>query len=163
MPAAQVATSGAHLAVLTGTTAITLSKAERDALKKFVASGGTLFLDAAGGDPTGTKTTGFYRSATDMLRAMYPSQDLRRISITSPLYSVDGLKIDRVSWRRNTKMSMGGTTTPDLRAIMIDGRPAVIRQDGETQTLGIELDCPGQVRDPEPDPSEVRIRRKWGG
>jgi len=140
MPAAQVPASGAHLAVLTGTSALTLSETERDALKKFVASGGTLFLDAFGGDPPGTKSTGFYKSAAGMLRAMYPGQDLRRISITSPLYSVDGLKIARVAWRRSTKMRMGGVSSPDLRAIMVNGRAAVILSRHDI-TAGL-LGCP---------------------
>jgi len=62
LPAEQVAGSGAHLAVLTGTKKLTLNAGETNALKQFVNGGGTLFIDAAGGDPPGSKSTGFYDS-----------------------------------------------------------------------------------------------------
>lgn len=122
----KLAATGAKLAVLTGTEAITLAPAEQQALKRFVTAGGTLFIDAAGGDPRGKSSNGVADSVAKMLETMFSKQKLLRLNIDSPIYTVSPALITRVSWRRSTMIRLAGLKAPRLQAITLDGRPAVI-------------------------------------
>ena len=121
--AADLAGTGAKLAILVGTEAITLTGAEIKALKAFVAAGGTLLIDAAGGD-TGAK--GFVKSVEAILARMYPDQQLRKVRSSDPLYALGEMKIGPVRWRRGTKVKMVGMKEPMLRGIAVDGRHGVL-------------------------------------
>ncbi len=57
---------------------------------------------------------------------MFPDQDLRRLSVSSPLFDLPDMKISTIGWRRQTSLQMGGVRTPSFKAISIGGRPAVI-------------------------------------
>ena len=126
VPAAQVQRSGAKLAVLSATGTFTLSPGETSALKKFVAGGGTLLIEAAGGDPGGRISNGFIKAAADVAKSMYPETRLRNLSPSSPLLAMGGMAISKVAWRRTTRMRMGGIQDPELKAVLVNGRPAVI-------------------------------------
>ena len=126
VPAAQVPRSGAKLAVLSATGTFTLAPAEQNALKQFVAGGGTLLIEAAGGDPGGNATNGFVKAAADVVKSMYPDNRLRGLAMSSPLLAMQGMSITKVSWRRETRLKMAGISNPELKAVLVNGRPAVI-------------------------------------
>jgi len=125
IPIAQLAKSGAGLATLTGTEAFTLSAGEVDALKAFVAGGGTLLIDAAGGDPGGADSKGFTKAAEALIEKTW-GQAPSRLADSSPVYRAGGMKIKTVKWRRATEMAMGRDKSPSLRAVVIGNRPAVL-------------------------------------
>ena len=154
MAIGELAASGAKLAVLTGTEKFTLSEAEIKALKTFVEGGGTVFIDAAGGEePKAGK--GFVASVEAVLAAAFPGQRLASLPPTSPLYTRKGMEIRAVRWRRETRVAMLDTKAPHLRAIRVDGRPGVIfsRHDITAGLLGVPVAGiygyhPGDVKDP---------------
>jgi len=154
MPIAELAASGARLAVLTGTGTFSLSAEEIKAIKAFVAGGGTLFIDAAGGERLGSGK-GFIKAAEAVLAAAFPEDKPRRLPVTSPVYLMPDREIKTVTWRRSTRVTMVGTTEPMLRAVVVEGRPAVIlsRLDITAGLLGIPSAGiygyhPGDVTDP---------------
>ena len=154
IPIADLAASGAKLAVLTGTEKFSLSADDIKAIKAFVTGGGTLFIDAAGGERLGTPT-GFVKAAQTVLAAAFPETKLRRLAVTSPLYQMPEMKIKTVRWRRSTRVTMVGNNEPMLRTVVIKDRPAVIfsRLDITagllgTPAAGIYGYHPGDVKDP---------------
>ncbi len=122
---AQLGSSQADLAALTGTGPVKLSAAEKASLKAFVAEGGTVFIDAAGGEHAG-KDRGFIKSIEKHLAEMYGAGELATLASSGSLYQLSGMKINRVSWRKATRAQMGRNSTPRLRAIFIGDRPAII-------------------------------------
>jgi uncharacterized protein DUF4159/squalene-hopene cyclase-like protein len=119
--------SEAKLAFLTGTEPLELSDDEKAALKRFVDNGGTLLIDAAGGDAREEGANGFIASASTMLKEIYPQRDLLLLSRTSPLFQLEGMEINRVQWRRRTRQRLGGAQPPTLEAILLeDDRPGVV-------------------------------------
>jgi len=131
---ADLAASGAKLATLCGTKAFALTEAEITALKAFVAGGGTLFIEAAGGDlgssmsTTTTPSQGFAKAAKDAI-AKLSTERLSRVRPSSPIYTVPEMEIKTVSWRRATTLTMSVVKTPKLQAVTIDNRPAIIFSD----------------------------------
>jgi len=126
MPAAQVPRSGAKLAVLSATGTFTLNEGETNALKQFVGGGGTLLIECAGGDPRGRASNGFTKAAENAVARMFPDQRLRNLSGSSPLFTMKGMSLSKVSWRRETRMQMGGVNSPEIKAVLVKGRPAVL-------------------------------------
>ena len=125
MPITDLPKTQAKLATLTGTGAFSLGEAEINALKAFVAGGGTLLIDAAGGDPGGSKSKGFTNAAEALIKTMY-EQRTSRLAESSPLYTAEGMQIKTVKWRRATELAMAGDKSPALRAAIINNRPAVL-------------------------------------
>jgi len=121
-PISQLAAAKTRFATLTGTEAFTLNASETMLLKSFVESGGTLLLDAAGGDE---RKKGFARSAQDLVARICPDSGLRTVSSMAPLYNMPQMKIDTVRWRRGTKVKMMGSNHPMIRAALVKDRPAV--------------------------------------
>ncbi|HEY2587221.1 MAG TPA: DUF4159 domain-containing protein [Tepidisphaeraceae bacterium] len=79
---------------LTGTGKLTLTPAARMAIKRFVEGGGTLIVDAAGGDVT------FADSAQNELTAAFgESKKLELLAPEHPVYREPGVPIDHVGWR----------------------------------------------------------------
>jgi len=145
------------LAVLVGTASFTPEDAEIDALAKFIREGGTLLLDAAGGDPGGGEPRGFARSADSLVSRMFPKQRLALLASTAPLYRMKGMEIQKVRWRRATMQKLAGIRRPLLRAIVVDERPAVIfsREDITGALVGCGAYSaygyhPGTTKDPGP-------------
>ena len=126
MSAASVAGSGAHLAMLSATGKFALTPGQAAALKKFVTGGGTLLIEAAGGDPGGSRTNGFSKAAADLVRAMFPNERLGHLSQSSPLFTMKDMKITKVAWRRETRLRMGAVDNPEIKAVILNGRPAVL-------------------------------------
>ena len=120
----ELARAGVKLAALTGTDSLTLSAEEIEALKSFVGGGGTLLIDAAGGDDRAKG--GFISGALAAVGQICPGVRVRTLSASSPLYNLPNMKIDTVRWRRGTKVRMVGTKRPMIKGAIVDGRPAVL-------------------------------------
>ena len=114
-----LAGAGAKVATLTGTGTLTLSVAEKQALKKFAESGGTLVVDAAGG------SRDFANSAEDRITAIFGSRSLRPVTSGSSLYRLSGNRTAAATYRRRTFVA-GAPGSPRLAAVMINDRPAVV-------------------------------------
>jgi len=119
MGISELAGSGAKLAVMTGTGELALSEAESKALKDWLQAGGTLVLDAAGGNEQ------FVASAEKLLTEMFGRRAVRTLAGTTGVYAVKGFEIDRVAYRRSMRKALGDPAPRRLRAVLLDGRPAV--------------------------------------
>jgi len=113
-----------QIATLTGTGAFTLPKDKQEILKQFVAGGGTLFIDAAGGSRQ------FDQSARKLIEAMY-GDELRPVALSSdlllnPLQDVPDVAIKQVHYTDIGRKMLGGSTNPMLQAVFLEDRAAVI-------------------------------------
>jgi hypothetical protein len=83
-----------QVADLTGTGKLALTPADRDAIKQFVQAGGTLIVDAAGGDVS------FAESAQNELAATFgESHKLELLAPENPVYHEPGVTIEPIGWR----------------------------------------------------------------
>ena len=124
MPIAELPAANATVATLTGVEDVQISDADKQTLKKYVAGGGTLVIDAAGGSED------FDRAATRLVTDMYGWGYLQSLPASAPIYreplkGVQGLEISKVRYRRKTMLKLG-RREPNLRAVLVDGRPAVL-------------------------------------
>ena len=124
---AQLPRAGVRFAMMTGTDAVKFSDAEKAALRAFVAGGGTVLIDVAGGNGRYGGVKPFTRSIRDALKEIYPGRrnKPRQLAFSSPIYAMDGRKIKTVRFRRHTHLSMK-EKYPQIRAILVGGRPAVL-------------------------------------
>ena len=120
---------------LTGTTPVRLSAAQQAELKGYVTGGGTLVVDAAGG------STAFAQSAEALLGGMFPK------GLEGPLPPSDAVfkRFDphlSVRYRPYARLMLGHLTAPELKAIQVNGRPAVYysRQDLSGGLVGEDVD-----------------------
>jgi len=125
VPAGKLLGSGAKIAVLSGTGELKLSAAEEDALKRFVAGGGTLLVEAVGGRAK------FADSAGQLLRRLYGHDALQRMLLTHPLYRMRGLEIADVRYTLSARVFEPSgrsyrTKDPYLAGITVRGRLAVV-------------------------------------
>jgi len=129
------------IAHLTGTGNPTLSDAQRAELKSFIDGGGTLIIDAAGGDSAfaiwveAELEKIFGSTATDQLREVAP--------VTNRIYGSMGQPNVAVKYRRFAKDKVPQDRhEPNLRVIEKDGRPAVIysREDIGAGLVGQHVD-----------------------
>ncbi|MBI5723212.1 MAG: DUF4159 domain-containing protein [Planctomycetes bacterium] len=112
-------TADVKLAVMTGTGGFSLAKEDKDALKKWVDAGGILLLDAAG-------TKGFTESAKDLIGELWGADSLLAMPLTSPIYQLKDMTIEKVKYRRATRARLGGVREPCLMAVLAGDRPKVI-------------------------------------
>ena len=110
--------AGLPLVHMTGTTRFKLTDAQQDELKRYVAGGGTLLVDAAGGSPT------FAQAAEGMLSTMYPPGLGDPLPPTDKIYSAFDPRF-QVHYRPFAVQMLGRLTVPQVRAITVDDRPAV--------------------------------------
>jgi len=129
----------AKIATLTGTGTLKLSAEDCATLKAFVKGGGTLVVDAAGGDKA------FGDSARRILEETFDAE-LEPLQVDSPIYTRKGREISKVKYRRRKVKSRlsGGTTSPRLEVIQIGKRPAVIFS-REDITAGLVGFSSGQI------------------
>ena len=108
------------LADLTGTAAFTLSDVQRKELADYVAAGGTLLVDAAGGRQT------FAAAAQQELAKAFPSapNPLPVVAPASPVFAAGG-PLGEVTYRRFAKQQLGKIDVPRLRGLDVNGRTAV--------------------------------------
>ena len=109
-----------RVAAMTGTAELALTAEEKQALKSYVQSGGTLIMDAAGGSEA------FARSAVKVMDELFGEGSLGRLRERSPVYRLPGFELDSVGYRRAARALLGDTKAPRILAVMLDGRPAVL-------------------------------------
>jgi hypothetical protein len=128
--------SGFKIAHLTGTGSFSLDPKSRDALKSFVTSGGTLVIDAAGGD------SAFADSMQTELEAMFGAGKLDLLPPDHPLYTKSDLKLEEPYYRRYALDHVADRKHPQLRAISLNNRLAVFfsREDLSAGLVGEEVD-----------------------
>ena len=107
-------------------------------LKKFVAAGGTLIIDAAGG------STEFAASAEQLLTDTFAADaaQLRSPGCRSPIYREPGRVVEEVQYRQFARMRIGSIKLPQLHGITIAGRVAIIfsREDLSAGLVGEPVD-----------------------
>ena len=115
--------SGFDVAHLTGTVEFALTPSEREEIKRFVAAGGTLIVDATGG------ASAFGMSVEKELAEMFGA-DAKQLdtplSSADALYRADGKPLGEVGYRPFARTRLGAIDVPQLRGITKDGRLAVI-------------------------------------
>jgi len=128
------------VAHITGTGKIKLKDDQQAAIKAFVEGGGTLIIDAAGGD------TEFGAAMEDALHTMF-GDDAKQLSGNIPsshaLYNAGGLAIDTNLFRAFARGKVPrGQTTPLIRGISLKDRLAVIisREDISGGLVGESVD-----------------------
>ncbi|HWE95895.1 MAG TPA: DUF4159 domain-containing protein [Tepidisphaeraceae bacterium] len=114
--------TGFHIAHLTGTTHFQFTEDQRKELREFVAHGGTLIIDAAGG------SADFAESAQTELKTLFGEKaaaELERpIPIGHALYS--GWKLESRLFRSFARRKLDGETkSPRIRGITVGDRIAV--------------------------------------
>ena len=132
--------SGVKIATLTGTESFMLTEEEKEALRQFVEAGGLLVIDAAGGSKA------FAESAEKHLGEAFPDHPLRRIAGASPLLRLEDFELEKVHYRRRTRIRLGKTARANLRGIEINDRLGVLfsREDITAGLLGVEAySCDG--------------------
>jgi hypothetical protein len=125
-----------NVAHLTGTTPIKLDDAARTQLKKFVESGGTLLIDAAGG------SSAFAKSIETELGAAFASTKLETLPPDHALYESTGKQLAVVEYRPFALATLGKLTTPRLQALKVKDRAAIIhsREDLSVGLVGQPVD-----------------------
>ncbi len=127
----------AKIAHLTGTYDYQYTDAQRDELKQFVDAGGTLVIDAAGGN------SGFATSAEKMLGQIYPNDKLQLLPPDHPLFTAGGGVADKISYRNFAiHNGIGRAIMPRLQGITLNGRLAIIysREDLSVGLVGQSVD-----------------------
>ncbi len=135
--------SGVAVATMTGTGTLSLSAAQQAALKTFARAGGTLLVDAAGGDKT------FYTSMHGQLREIFGASAIRPLSVGSPIYTIKALgattdEPNRPGMFRPLTLKRVSSGAPRLEAIEVSGRTAVILS-REDLTAGLLGSCAGTI------------------
>ncbi len=110
------------VAVMTGTKAFTLTDAERDAVGKYIKSGGTLVVDAAGGSEA------FALAAEAEFCKVFtpPPGRFELIPSKHAVYTGVGTPVGKVSYRRSLRALVGDPNKPRLKGLSYKGRPAII-------------------------------------
>ena len=117
----QLPNTKARVAVMTGTGRVQLTEAQAAAMKAFVQGGGTILIDAAGGD------NDFYQAVSQTFSggAIAPgAMMLRSIDASAPLFNLPERKIEAFAYRGAARNVEG--KGPRLRALYVDQRPALI-------------------------------------
>ncbi|MBI5723740.1 MAG: DUF4159 domain-containing protein [Planctomycetes bacterium] len=112
--------SGAKLAILTGTTAFKLKDDEKAALRDYAGQGGLILFDAGGG------ARGFGNSARELIGELWGADNLLPLPLSSPVYQMKDMTIEKVKYRRVTRARLVGVKEPCLMAILAGDRPKVI-------------------------------------
>ena len=109
---------------LAGTGKLQLSDDEKQALKIYVLSGGTLFVEALGGDEA------FKTSAEDLLAELFPEGKLKTVPANYLLYggkfSPLAVPIDQVEYRKWWVLKNGALTAPRVKYMTLEGRVGVL-------------------------------------
>ena len=126
--------SGAKLASLVGVGPLTLSASDQAALKDWLIKGGTLLVEAVGGNRE------FDTSAREVVGKMFPDAALRRMATVTPPLGLPESPITRVKYRSKTATRLGAMREPNLMSIVVEGRPIVIYsgEDISGGLLGLE-------------------------
>jgi hypothetical protein len=127
---------GFPLAHLTATGKFKLTDAQRAEIKAYIASGGTLLVDAAGGDAEAA--TSLEAELTSLI-----SNKLTPLALDDPLYKNLGAPAADIAYRPFAmKRTLGQIKGPRLRAAVINNRPAILfsPEDLSTGLVGQPID-----------------------
>ncbi|HEY2587115.1 MAG TPA: DUF4159 domain-containing protein [Tepidisphaeraceae bacterium] len=129
------AVGGHDVAHLTGTGRFTLTPAQRSALKQFVAAGGTVIVDAAGGDVL------FADSAENELRAIFNARP-ELLDETHLVFNYPGNRVDAVGFRGYAADKVVERRRAKLRGLSAGRRTAVFfsREDLSAGLVGEPVD-----------------------
>jgi hypothetical protein len=100
---------------LTGTEAIKLDAVQRTELKRYMDGGGTLIVDATGGNKE------FALAAEAELQQVYPNAPLQVMAPNHPVYSAAG-EIKEVGYRAFAQRKTGKTRLPRIRGLDVNKR-----------------------------------------
>jgi len=128
------ALAGYKVVDLTGTGKLAFTPAARNGLKQFIEGGGTLIVDAAGGDIE------FADSVENELSTMFPGTRLDLLPDDHPIYSV--LPENKVGWRSYAVDKIGDKHHFKVRGFNIGKRTAVFfsREDLSAGLVGEPVD-----------------------
>jgi len=137
-PAANLPGSGAQVAFLTGTENFALPAEDKAALKAYLAAGGLLVCDAAGG------SAGFSEAARTLAEELGGRRP-RRLVLSAPLFQLKGFEIPEVRYRDWSRFRLGiDEHTPRLKgALDADSRPQIIVSDEDLTAGMLGVDCYG--------------------
>ena len=105
------------LAYMAGRTGFSFSEKDRQALRRYIEQGGTLFADATCG------ATAFDESFREMIAQVFPKHPLQRVPLDHPLFIRVGYRLKKVEY---TKAVQPPIETPFLEAVKFNARLAVI-------------------------------------
>jgi hypothetical protein len=115
--------TGATVATLTGTSEFKLTAPQRQEIKDFVDGGGTLIVDAAGGDSE------FATAAESELQSIFGDDAARQLKTNLPatdsIFNLPGGAIKEFTYRSFARASVGNARTPMLSAVTLGHRQAV--------------------------------------
>ena len=126
----------ASVAHLTGAATFQITAEEQQELKDFIEAGGTLLIDAAGG------SSEFATSAEQLIKTLYPDDELKRVEPEHKLFSKRGGKLV-VDYRPFARLRLVGLDdAPRIQAIERDGRPIILysREDLSVGLVGQDVD-----------------------
>lgn len=115
--------SGATVAALTGTGPIKLNAEQRKEIHDFLQGGGTLIVDAAGGDTQFAATV--EAELTAIVGPDAVSQLKTPLPPSAPIYNLPGGIIREIKYRPFAKVSVGSMSGPLLAAATVNNRTAV--------------------------------------
>ena len=124
------------IADLTGTGRLQLSAAQRENIRKFVTGGGTLIVDAAGGDEL------FADSVAVELGDIFPRQKLAVLPPDHPAYTQPQVKITQVGWREFAIDKLASRKDPKIEGVRVGNRIGVFfsRHDISAGLVGEPVD-----------------------
>jgi hypothetical protein len=122
---------------ITGTSAWKLDDKDRAALKKFIDGGGTILIDAAGGNSE------FATTAENEIASLLPESKLEMLPLDHPIYTAGGKKIGAVEYRLFAQtVTQGRVKTPRVQGVQLNGRVVLFysREDLSAGLVGQNVD-----------------------
>ena len=125
------------VAHMTGTDLLQLTDADKASLRKYLAGGGTLVADAAGGSSLFTK------SFAEQVFPLANGDRTGRLAQENPITQAGPYKLDKVQYRSEYAQTLGDSekTRPNLQAVLKGDRPVIIFSEPDITTglLGIPV------------------------
>jgi hypothetical protein len=128
------------LAMISGTGRLELTRGQLGILHAYVKDGGTLLIEAVGGDEK------FGRSAQRLLENYFGRNTLGELPLFGPLYRLKGIEIGKVDLRKRRRKLLKRGAAPRLRGIFFKERAGIIfsPEDISEGLLGCPVfDCEG--------------------
>ncbi len=120
--------NAADLVFLTGTGPLRLTAAETSALLAYVATGGTVLIDAAGG------ASRFAESVAETLNTTFPTQNLSVLPPDHEIYTREDYPLGAVRYRRTTQVRIGDVEEEGAGAMMTVESASPEKEAGEAPT-----------------------------
>ena len=125
VPLADLGKSRAKVASLTGTGSFLIDDVAEKAMKDYVDAGGTLVVDAAGGDGEFASTV--EKELNKIFGPKAQAELSKPLDAGNPIFALDGDKLGKVNYTNFTRGKLlGSLDAPRLRGLTVNGRLAVI-------------------------------------